>query len=407
MKSHSESENEIESDSSDSLKRSHVSPKQVETQRSVPLMNLKDSEDETDLTDTSFATSEDFTRQQGNISSTEKRNINFSAAERKSEKKSCSLAIFDQKSVDGTFSKDQEMPPQKFLKNPSDTAEKSCPSDIKPGTDASLLLNASEPIFRFVSDSHANLEMNDTDFELQDNEILNSSINSTCTGSPEPMHIQNKIPVVQINKARPAKTESKEKYMKDTLNFNTIPVEASENITLSVNQTVEYSLSEQQNSKVLTQNAATYLNEIPQSACTPEYDFVSGYSFETSYPYYSWCVYRYSSSNDSSITQTSQGITSYEVQPPPGMLTAATSDSQNTHSHLLCSQYFEYFAGEPQANDFVPVSDYFPPQMPVYNFQQPIFSQYTPHQPFTAYPCSPDSGVLLEVPWTYGEFHKP
>ncbi|XP_043310530.1 testis-expressed protein 15 [Cervus canadensis] len=407
MRSHSESENEIGPDSSDSLKRSHVSPKQVETQRSLPLMNLKDSEDETDLTNISFATSEDFTRQQGNISSTKKRNINFSAAETKSEKKNSSLAIFDQKSVDGTFSKDQEMPPRKFLKNPSDTTEKSCPSDIKPGTDASLLLNASEPIFRFVSDSHANLEMNDTDFELQDNEILNSSINSTCTGSPEPMHIQNKIPVVQINKALPAKTESKEKYMKDTLNFNTIPVEASENITLNVNQTVEYSLSEQQNSKVLTQNAATYLNEIPQSTCTPEYDFVSGYSLETSYPYYSWCVYRYSSSNDRSITQTYQGITSYEVQPPPsGMLTAATSNSQNTHSHLLCSQYFEYFAGEPQANDFVPVSDYFPPRMPVYNFQQPVFSQYTPHQPFTAYPCSPDSGALLEVPWTYDPCHQ-
>lgn len=75
-----------------------------------------------------------------------------------------------------------------------------------------------------MSDSHATLEM--TDFEPQDIEILNSSINYTCTSSPEPMHIQNKIPVVQINKARPAKTESKEKYMKDTLNFSTIPVEA-------------------------------------------------------------------------------------------------------------------------------------------------------------------------------------
>ncbi|XP_060990533.1 testis-expressed protein 15 [Dama dama] len=83
MRSHSESENEIGPDSSDSLKRSHVSPKQVETQRSLPLMNLKDSEDETDLTNISFATSEDFTRQQGNISSTKKRNINFSAAETK------------------------------------------------------------------------------------------------------------------------------------------------------------------------------------------------------------------------------------------------------------------------------------------------------------------------------------
>lgn len=405
MRSHSESENEIGPDSSDSVERSHVSPKQVETQRSVPLMNLKDSEGEIDLTNISFATSEDFTGQ-GKLSSTKKRNRNFSAAQAKSEKKTCSpLAIFDQKSIDDTFSKDQEMPPQKFLKNPPDTAEKSCPSDIKPGTDASLLLNASEPSFCFVSDSHATLEM--TDFEPQDNKILNSSINYTCTSSPEPMHIQNKIPVVQINKARPAKTESKEKYMKDTLNFSTIPVEASENITLNVNQTVEYSLSEQQNLQVLAQNAATYLSEIPQSACTPEYDSLSGYSLETSYPYCSWCVYRYSSSSDSSITQTYQGAAFCEEQPPPsGMLTAVTSNIQNTPSHLLSSQYFEYFAGEPQANDLVPVSDYFPPQTPVYNFQQPVFSEYTPHQPSTPYPSSPDLDALLEVPWTYGEFHK-
>uniref|UniRef100_A0A8C6CJ30 Testis expressed 15, meiosis and synapsis associated n=1 Tax=Moschus moschiferus TaxID=68415 RepID=A0A8C6CJ30_MOSMO len=405
-RSHSESENEIGPDSSDSLKRSHDSLKQVETQRSIPLMNLKDSEDEIDLTNVSFATSEDFTRQ-GNLSRTKKRNRNFSAAETKSEKKAYSpLAIFDQKSIDGTFSKDQEMPPQKFLKNLSDTAEKSCPSGIKPGTGASLLLNASEPTFCFISDSHATLET--TDFEPQDNEILNSSINSTCTSSPEPMHIHNKSPVVQINKARPAKTEAKEKYMKDTLNFNTIPVEASENITLHVNQTVEYSLSEQHNSKVLTQNAAIYLNEIPQSACPSECDSGSGHSSETSSPYYGWCVYRYSSSNGSSISQTFQGVNSYEAQSPPsGMLTAVTSNIQDTPSHLLCPQYFEYFPGEPHTNDFVPLRDYFPPEMPVYNFQQPAFSQYTPHQPFTPCPCSPDSDALLEFPWTYGEFRKP
>ncbi|KAM9043449.1 testis-expressed protein 15 isoform 1-T3 [Megaptera novaeangliae] len=108
-----------------------------------------------------------------------------------------------------------------------------------------------------------------------------------------------------------------------------------------------------------------------------------------------------SSSNGSSITQTYQGITSYEVQPPPfGMLTAVTSTVQNTRSNLLYSQYFGYFAGERQANDFVPVSGHFPSQMPVYNFQQPIFSQYVSHQPVAAYPCSPDLGVLPEVPWT-------
>uniref|UniRef100_A0A8C0DD65 Testis expressed 15, meiosis and synapsis associated n=1 Tax=Balaenoptera musculus TaxID=9771 RepID=A0A8C0DD65_BALMU len=188
--------------------------------------------------------------------------------------------------------------------------------------------------------------------------------------SPEPIRIQNKIPV-----------------LKGTLSSNTTPVEASENMTLN-------------NSKVLTQNAATYWNEIPQSACAPVYNS-SEQSFGTSYPYFAWCVYRYSSSNGSSITQTYQGITSYEVQPPPfGMLTAVTSTVQNTHSNLLYSQYFGYFAGEQQANDFVPVSGHFPSQMPVYNFQQPIFSQYVSHQPVSAYPCSPDLGVLPEVPWT-------
>lgn len=49
-------------------------------------MNLKDSEGEIDLTNISFATSEDFTRQ-GKLSSTKKRNRNFSAAQAKSEKK--------------------------------------------------------------------------------------------------------------------------------------------------------------------------------------------------------------------------------------------------------------------------------------------------------------------------------
>ena len=89
------------------------------------------------------------------------------------------------------------------------------------------------------------------------------------------------------------------------------------------------------------------------------------------------------------------------------MLTAVASTVQNTHSNLLYSQYFGYFAGEPQVNDFVPVNGYFPPQMPVsYNCQQPVFSQYAPHQPFpqAVYPNLPDSGGLPEVPWTYGEF---
>ncbi|XP_047713474.1 testis-expressed protein 15 isoform X4 [Prionailurus viverrinus] len=112
-----------------------------------------------------------------------------------------------------------------------------------------------------------------------------------------------------------------------------------------------------------------------------------------------------SNSSGSSITQTYHGITSYEVQPPPSaMLTAIASTVQNAHSNLLYSQYSGYFSGEPQANDLVPVNGHFQSQMPVsYHFQQPIFSQYAPHQAFpqAAYPYPPDSGVLPQVPWTY------
>ncbi|XP_072632455.1 testis-expressed protein 15 isoform X3 [Canis lupus baileyi] len=418
-RSHPESESEIGPSSSDNLKRHHVSPKKVEVERSLPgsvlpLKNLKDictskSEGKIYVTNTSPDTSEDFTGQQGNLNSMKKSNVNFSATETSDKKDCSSFAICEQRSVDGRiFPKDCRMPSQRFLT----PAEKSCPSDIKPGTDASPLPDASvlsNPIFHFIGDIPANLGMNDdTVFELQDNEILNSSIkNSACTNATEPKLTQNKSPILHVNKTQPAKTELKEKYMKDTLSPSTIPVEASENLTLNVNQTAEYSFSEQQNnenSKVLTQNAAAYWNELPRSACTPIYNS-SEHSFGTSYPYHAWCVYHYSSSGSSSLTQTYRGITSYEVQAPPsGMLTAIASTVQNTHPNLLYSQYFGYFAGEPQANNFVPVDGYFQSQVPVsYNFQQPIFSQYAPHQPFqqAVYPYPPDSGVLPEAPWTY------
>nr|KAF6461119.1 testis expressed 15, meiosis and synapsis associated [Molossus molossus] len=411
-RSHPESESEIGPSLSNNQKRNHGSPKKVEMQRpGSPLLlnNLKDTcmlklEGKIDLTNILSDTSEDITGQQGNVNSMKKRDVNFCAAETKSDKKDCfSFVICDQKGVDGTFSKDHEAPSQKFLNSfPG-------PSD-KPGTDASLLPNAStpsKPLFCLVSDIHANLEMNDSVFELQDNEILKSSIkNSTGTNSPEPIFIQNKIPVPQINETQSAKTESKEKYMKDTLNPSTVPVETSENITLNVNQTAEYSFSEQQNnenSKGLPQNAATYRNELPQSSCTPLYNS-SEHSFGTLYPSYAWCVYHYSSSSGSSITQTYHGITSFEVQPlPPEMLTAVPSTVQSTHSNLLYSQCFGYIAGGPQAHGFLPANRYFPSQMPVsYNVQQPAFSQYASYQPVPqGYPYPPDSGVLPQVPWTY------
>lgn len=419
-RSHPRSESEIGPSSCDNLKRNHISPKKVEMQRSLPgsslpLKNLKDScmlnlEGKIDLTNISSDTSEDFTRQQENLNSIKRRDVTFIATETKSDKKDCPFVICDQKSVDGTLSKDDETPSQNFLKKFSDPAEKSCPSDREPETDASLLPHTSvlvKPIFHFVTDIHANLEMNDTVFESQDNEILNSSIkNSTCTNSSEPIFIQNKIPVLQINETRPAKTESKDKYVKDTLKPSTVPVE--ENITDNVDQTAEYSFNEQrnnENSKIITQNAATCWNELPQPACTPVYNSPA-HSFGTSYPYYAWCVYHYSSSSGNSITQTYQGVTSCEVQPPSSeMLTAVPSTVQNTHSNLLYSQYFGYFAGQPQAYNLVPASGYFQTRMPIsFNFQQPAFSQYASYHPLpqAAYPYPPDSAVLPEVPWTYG-----
>nr|KAF6428609.1 testis expressed 15, meiosis and synapsis associated [Rousettus aegyptiacus] len=418
-RSHPRSESEIGPSSCDNLKRNHISPKKVEMQRSLPgssfpLKNLKDScmlnlEGKIDLTNISSDTSEDFTRQQENLNSIKRRDVTFIATETKSDKKDCPFVICDQKSVDGTLSKDDETPSQNFLKKFSDPAEKSCPSDREPGTDASLLPHTSvlvKPIFHFVTDIHANLEMNDTVFESQDNETLNSSIkNSTCTNSSEPIFIQNKIPVLQINETRPAKTESKDKYVKDTLKPSTVPVE--ENITDNVDQTAEYSFNEQrnnENSKIITQNAATCWNELPQPACTPVYNSPA-HSFGTSYPYYAWCVYHYSSSSGNSITQTYQGVTSCEVQPPSSeMLTAVPSTVQNTHSNLLYSQYFGYFAGQPQAYNLVPASGYFQTRMPIsFNFQQPAFSQYASYHPLpqAAYPYPPDSAVLPEVPWTY------
>ncbi|XP_054421749.1 testis-expressed protein 15 [Pteronotus mesoamericanus] len=419
-RSHPKSESEIGPSSSGHLKRNHGSSKKIEMRRSLrgsslPLKNLKDtcvlkSEGKIDLTNISSDASEDFTGQQEKVNSMKERDVNFSAAETKSDKKDCSsFAICDQKSVHGTFSKDHETPSQKkFLNNSPD------PSDIRPGTDASLLSNAlvpSKPIFCFVQDIHANLEMNDTVFEVQDNEILNSSIkNSTGTNSPEPIFIQNKTLVQQISETQPAKTESKGEYVMDTLNPSTVPVETSDNITLNVNQTEEeknsknyFSEQKNKNPKVPAQNATTYWNELPQAACTPIYNS-SEHSFGTVYPSCAWYVYHYSSSNGNFITHTYQGVTSFEVQSPSEILTAVPSSVQNTHSNLLCSQSFGYFVGGPQAYGIMPANRYFPSQIPIFsNVQQPAFSQCASYQPLLQATCPypPDSGVLPQVLWTY------
>ncbi|XP_007940895.2 testis-expressed protein 15 [Orycteropus afer afer] len=424
---HPHNENKVGPSSSHNLKRNHLSPKKTEILRSPPgslspLRDLKDtctshSKSKVDLTDVSSDISEDFTRQQRNFNSV-KKNVNFSAAGKTSDKKDCAFfAVCDQNSVNSTFSKDNETPSQKFLNISPDLTQKSCPSNIEPETNASFLSNTSvlsKPAFHSMRDTHTDLELNDPVLELQDNEILNSPIkNSTnSTSSSEPMFIQNKIPAPQVNETQPEKIESEENYMKDTLNPGTIPNGASGSIILNVNQTAEYSLSEQQsseNSKALTQNAAMCWNELPQSAYAPIYSS-SEHSFGTSYPYYAWFVYHYSSINVNSITETYQGITSYEAQPlPSGMLTTVASTIHNTHSDLFHSQYFGYFAEEPQANDFVPVNGYFQSQMPIsYNFQQPIYPQSASHQtlPQAAdlYPPNPD--MLPEAPWTYAPWQQ-
>ncbi|XP_023406902.2 testis-expressed protein 15 [Loxodonta africana] len=426
-RSHLRSENKIGPSSSDNLKRNHPSPKKVEIPRSppgslLPSEDLKgawasNSESIIDLTEISADSSEDFTGQQRNLkNSMKKRNGRFSAAEEKSGKKDGAVfAVCDQKSIDDTFSKDYKIPSQKFLKISPDPAQKSCPSDIKPGADASFLPNTSvlsKPIFCFLRDIQTNLEMNDHVLELEDNDMLNSSMNnSTCTNSPEPMFIQNKIPVLQINKIAPAKMESEEKYMQDTLNLGTVSARASGSITLHVNQTAQYCLSEQQSSenlKALAQHAAVNWSEPPQSACSPVH--TSQRSLGSSHPYYAWCVCHYRSISGSSVTHTYQGVTSYQAQPlSSGSLTAVASTVQNTHSNLVCSQYFGYFAEKPQANDFAPVNEYFQYQTPVsYGFQQPIFPPSSSHQPLlqAAHPYPPNPGGPPEVPWTYASWQQ-
>ncbi|MBZ3878522.1 Testis-expressed sequence 15 protein, partial [Sciurus carolinensis] len=411
-RSHPKSENEIESNPSDILKRNYVSPKMVGMQSLLlPLKTLQNtctsrSESNIDLTDSLSGTSEHLTRQQENFSTIKKRNVSFSVAETKSDKKACAFATCDQRNTDDTFTEDHYT---------TDPTQKTCLSNINPGTDDCPVPNAtmfSKPIFHFLRDIHTNLETNDTVLEHQDNEMLNSSIkNSTCISSPESTCIQGKVSILQENKKQSAKTESEEKYMKNTLKPSTIPFGQAGILTLDANQRAQYSFSgqqDQENLKGLNKKATTYWNELPQSACNPMYNS-SEHSFGTSYPYYSWCVYHYSSSNGNSITHTYQGIESYEVYPPPsGILTTVASTVQTTHSNILYSQYFSYFAEQSQANAFMPVNGYFPSQRPVYyNFQQPIFSQYA-HQPLpqAAYPYPPNPGVLQEVPWIYGEFYK-
>ncbi|KAM4836768.1 testis-expressed protein 15 isoform 2-T4 [Thomomys bottae] len=405
-----------------SLKRNYVSSKKDELKKSLPgtllpFKNLQESgtsqsESKIDLTNSSFDVSEYLTEQQENLNGIRKRNVNANAMETIDE--DCPFITCNQKSIADTFSKNPETLLQKLSKTPPDPAQNIYLSNIKLGTDVSLKPNSSgisEAPFHSMRNTHTNLDMNDTIFKHQDDEIINLSIKD-CTGttSPEPIYIQNKIPVLQVKKTQPGTTEAQ--HMKDRVNSSSVPFRVPGSSILDVNHTAEYSFSEQQDeehSKALDQKADTYWNELPHSECSPVYNS-SEYSFGTSYPYYACYVYQYSSSNGSAITHTYQGVTSYEVQPPPsGIFTTITNTVQNTQSSLQYSQYFSYFAQRPQANAFVLQNEYFRPQMPSsYNFQRPVFSQYASYQPLpqATYRYPPNPGALPEVPWTYDSWRE-
>ncbi|XP_013377026.1 PREDICTED: testis-expressed sequence 15 protein isoform X2 [Chinchilla lanigera] len=400
---HPQGENKIGWRSSDNLKRNCVSSERDEMQGSLcdslsPLKNSQatytsESESKIDLTNISPDASKHLSEQQENLNSIKKRNANFGAPETKSYKNDyATFATCDQRSINGTLSKDQDTPSQKLLKNLPDPAQKTFLSNIKPATDDSLVPNLSvlsEPISHSLRDIHTNLGINGIVLDHQDNELLESSINkSTCASFPEPIYIQSRIP--------------------DTLSPSPIPFGASGSLPCDVNQTAEYSFSEwdEENPKVLTQKAATYWNELPQSTYTPVYNS-SDHSLGT--PYYAWCIYHYSSSSGNATAHTYQGITSYEVQSPPsGILTTLTSTVQTTPSNLVYSQYFSYFADQPQANTFVPVNGYFQSQMPISYFQQPIVSQHASHQPLSqaVYHYYPAPAVLPEASWIYAPWQQ-
>ncbi|XP_048186490.1 testis-expressed protein 15 [Perognathus longimembris pacificus] len=409
----SKSENETGS----SLKRNYVFSTKDELKKSLPgsllpLKNLQESgtsksESKIDLTHSSSDVSEYLTGHQESSNSIRKRNVNFNATE--TIDKDCPFIICDQKSIADTFSKDLETLPHELPKTTPNPAQSVYLSNRKLGPDGSLNSSViSEAPFHSVRDIHTHLEVNDTTFEHQDDEIINVSIKD-CTGtpSPEPIYIQNQIPVLPVQKTQLVTTQSQQK---DRLNSTTVPFGARGRSIVDVNYTAENSFSEGQDEEhpqTLDQKVDTYWNELPQSVYTPVYNS-SEYSFGTSYPHYSCYVYQYSSSNGNAITHTYQGVTSYEVQPPPpGIFTTITNTVQNTHSSLQYSQYFTYFAGQPQANAFVLENGYFRPQIPIsYHFQPPVFSQCAYQPPPQAAHRYPSPGALPEVPWTYDSWQE-
>ncbi|XP_040587775.1 testis-expressed protein 15 isoform X3 [Mesocricetus auratus] len=400
-KSHPKDENRIGSNSSDNLTRDSASPEMVKGQNSTPgslspSENIEgaftpNSESKIELTDSSSDASEYLPEQQESLNGIMKGNVNLNAAQ--SDKKEHPLVPCNQKDIAATCSPDNS-PLQKLHETPADHTQ-ICPSNMKPRNDDPLVPNASVPASCSVRAIHSNLETNDTDFEHEDNEILDLSIKDcTCTSSPEPVCIQDKIPVVQVNKIQP---------IKDALNPSTSPFGSYGSSALEVNQRAQHTVSKQngKNPNVLTQKVDTSWNAPPQSTYTAVYNS-SEHSFGTSYPYYAWCFYQYSSSS-TAVAHTYQGMTTYETPPP--MMTAVASAVQNTHFNHSYSEQFSYFARQPQANAFIPGNGFSPSPLPVsYSYQQPAYSQFAPHQlvPQAAYPYPPNPGVLPQAPWTYG-----
>ncbi|XP_055972877.1 testis-expressed protein 15 [Sorex fumeus] len=419
VRSHPRDENEAGPSSSDDLRRDLMSPKKAETQRSLPdshsqLERVKGScppKSEVNA-DAAVGASETLTGQEGDHR--KETDVNLGAAGIKNAKRDHSaFTIRDQKCVDGTFSIDHKTTSRKISKNSPGSAEQPSPSDTRSGAGpprvpATSVL--SKPVFRFVRDIHANFEIDEAVCELPDSELMDSSVkNSSCSPSPETVFIQSTNPVLQINETQQRETEPKAKFPADMSNPSARPLRASGSGMLNGNRNSECSLSRpgaDDNPKVPTRDATPSWSDPPPSSRPLAYHS-SESSLAVSYPYYTWCVYHYSSVSGHSITHTYQGVTAYDVQPSPVVLDTVVG-IQSTRADLSYSQYFSYVPGEPHANDFVPVTGYFRSQMPVYHFQQPAFTQYQFHQPLpqASYSYLPNSGVLPEVPRAYASWQQ-
>ncbi|KAL1772925.1 testis-expressed sequence 15 protein [Sigmodon hispidus] len=405
--SHPKDENQVGSNSFDNLKRDSASSETVRRQSSIPGLlspseNLQDTcthkaESKIKLTNRSSDASEHLTEHQENLNDIKKTN----------DEEDHPSVTCDQMDIDATCPPDSIFA-QKSYENSADHTQ-ICSSNIRAGNDDHLVLNTSMPTSHSVKAIHSNFEMNDTGFECEDNEILDLCIKDyTCTNSPEPVCIQDKIPVLQVDKTQPIKTESPEKCIKETPNPSITPFGSYGNSALDVNQAVQHTFSEQNgmSPSFQTQKVGTSWNACPQSTYTAVYNSCE-HSFGTSYPYYAWCFYQYSSSNGAAITHTYQQMTTYETPPPPMM--TAVAGVQNTHFNHSYSEHFSYFSRQPQANAVSPGNGYSPFPMPIsYNHQQPVYSQFVPPQliPQAAYTYPPNPGVLPQVPWTYAPWQQ-